>query len=190
MFYRIRRRLQALLPKVNIEIFYVHYLENIPRVESLLPIRIDLLTKDTISNIGSVKKQDMAKLNKRIERGDLCYSAIAIDQNVNVSYHWVQEKGKHFIQQAGRFEIIKDREACIYHVRVSDGYKGNKINGAIYSRILTDSKNKGINKVWVYTNLYNMANRKGLEYLGFIIDYKIYSLKFNNKYYQIYKKSN
>ena len=188
MFYRIRRRLQALLPRLNIEVFYSHYLREIPEVVTSMPISINVLTKDKISSINSVKKQDVDKLNRRLERGDLCYSGIAIVNDATTSYHWVQEKGKHFIQQAGRFETMKENEACIYHVRVSDEYKGNKINGAVYSRILTDSKIKGIQKVWVYTNIYNAANRKGLEKLGFVMDYKMYSLHFNNRYYQIYKK--
>jgi hypothetical protein len=188
MFYRFRRSLRALLPKLNRELFYVHYLKEIPAIESKIPIRIELLKKEYIHKINAVKKFDLQRLYLRLERGDLCYAAVTIEHDKIVSYHWVQEKGLHFIQQADRFELIKKNEACIYHVRVSDDFKGNRINGAVYAEILRKSKVKGINKVWVYTNINNFSNRKGLEALGFEIDYKIYSLFFNNKYYQIYKK--
>lgn len=189
MFYRFRRRLRALFPKLNIELFYAHYLENIPLVECKIPITIEIMGKDRVDKINTIKKQDINKLNMRLERGDLCYVALTKNEGKIASYHWVQKSGKHFIQQAGYHVEINKNEACIYHVRVADVYKGNKINGAVYSKILFDAKSNGLNKVWIYTNFYNHANKKGLEKLGFIIESKLYSLQFNSKFYSIYKKN-
>jgi hypothetical protein len=64
-------------------------------------------------------------------------------------------------------------------------FKGNRINGLIKSTILLDAKNDNMNKAWVYTNLKNAANRKGLEKMGFKISSKIYSIEVDNRYYQL-----
>jgi hypothetical protein len=166
----------------------VHNLKQIPVVETGIPVRIEVLKKEDIQRINSVKKLDVNRLLIRLERGDICYVSIKRDDDKILSYHWVQKEGSHFIQQANKFVTMKKHEACIYHVRVVDEVKGNRINGAVYAEILKKSKDESLNKVWVYTNYYNRANRKGLEYLGFKIEYKIYSIFFNKKFYQIFKK--
>lgn len=187
MLYRIRRRLQALQPKLNVELFYYHSLNEINKMECRVPIKIQTLNKKDLYRLNEVKRLNINRLLERHNRGDMCYVAIVNDSKI-ASYHWVQEIGSHYIQQAGRFEEVRNNEAWIYHVRVAENYRGNRINGAVYQRILTDCKERGIKKVWVYTNLLNNQNRKGLEKLGFVLDYKIYSLYFKNKYYQLYKK--
>lgn len=187
MFYRLRRRLRLLLPGINVELMYGHSLEQIPKEVASIEIRIELLTKENIHRILEVRKLDIPRMIMRLERGDLCYVGITRD-NLVVSYHWVQKSGKHFIQQAGRHVRIKKGEIWIYHVRVADSFRGNRINGAVYTKILEDAKNEGEQYAWIYTNKKNYSNRKGLERLGFQIKSEIYSLEINGKFHQLYKK--
>lgn len=189
MFYRLRRRLQALFPRVNIELVYTHDLTDIPDVQSKIPIRIDLLNKNTINRINEVKRLNTERLIRRLKRGDHCYVAIPIETENLASYHWVQYNGRHFIQQAGKNVEIEDDEACIFHVRVADQYRGNRINGCVYRKILMDAKKENLKKIWIYTNFYNHPNRKGLEKLGFVKESKFYSLRIDRKYYQLFEKT-
>lgn len=187
MFYRLRRNIRLLFPTLNREIMYLHDLQFIQEVRPKVEVVVKELNEDNIGLIQSVKKLDLSRLIQRLRRGDKCYAGFVNSEMV--SYHWVQFSGAHFIQQAGKKIDIKPKEFWIYHVRVSDNYKGNRINGFIYSKILNDAKFSGYVKGWVYTNFKNIANRKGLEQLGFQVDHIIYSGKFKNRYYQLYKTS-
>ncbi|TYB71627.1 MULTISPECIES: GNAT family N-acetyltransferase [Bizionia] len=170
---------------MNIELMYVHSLEIVQQVRPKIDIEVIELYEDNIELIHSVKYLDLSRLIQRLQRGDKCY--VALVNNKPVSYHWVQFMGFHFIQQAGKKIEIKPGEFWIYHVRVAEAFKGNRINGFVYSEILNNAKVSGYDKAWVYTNFNNKANRKGLEKLGFQIDHRIYSVKFKNNYYQFYK---
>lgn len=185
MFYWLRRNLRQLLPALNRELMYRHNLEFVQEVKPRIDVGIGELDEKNIELIHSVKHLDLERLRQRLKRGDKCY--VGYVNNTVVSYHWVQFSGTHFIQQAGKKVEIQPREFWIYHVRVAENYKGNRINGFIYNKILNDAKLSGYVKGWVYTNFKNSANRKGLEKLGFQIDHVIYSMKFKNKYFQIFK---
>lgn len=185
MFYRFRRRLQYLLPKINIEIMYYHDLKNLINQESKIKTDIYELDKSNIHLINQVKKMNMNKINSRLNRGDMC--VVAETSNKIVSYHWVQLRGDHYIQQSNEYISIKPNTCFIYHVRVADKYKGNRINGAVYYYILNKLKNNNFNTVRVYTNKFNAANRAGLDKMGFKKEYCIISLKIQDKYFKLFQ---
>lgn len=186
MLYRIRRGLRLISLKIIKECMYFHNLNEIPVVNAKIEVSIQNLDKNNISKIQNVKHLNIERLIKRLERGDKCY--VAIYENKVVSYHWVQFNGSHFVQQAGKSYVISDLECYIYHVRVLESYRGQGINQKVYSYILNDCKSENITKVWIYTNLNNKSNRRGIEKLGFNLNYIIYSLKIGEAYYSLYKK--
>lgn len=186
MFYRFRRNILALWPKINVELLYYHNLNSIVYQKSSLKVSVFKLSFNNIKRIIEVKKLNIELLKKRLLNEDECY--VSEHDGRLVSYHWVQEKGKHFIQQAGEYIDVKNDEVWIYHVRVSDHVRGNNINSFVYCEILKESKSRGMQKVWIYTNKNNLANRKGLEKLGFIKSDIIYSINFNNKFYKLFQK--
>ena len=183
MLYRFRRRLYHLIPRLNVELMYVHDLKDIKIIEPRIDLKVFKFSLDDIDRIKDVKNLPIEKMRERLVRGDACY-ATEIDEEIG-SYQWVQYSGQHFIQQAGYHTKITNGSLMIYHARVSDKFKGNRINGLIKSTILLDAKNENMDKAWVYTNLKNAANRKGLESLGFKLESKIYSIEVDNRYYQL-----
>ena len=187
MLYRFRRRLYHLLPRLNVELIYVHDLKDIKIVEPRIDLKVFKFSLDNINRIKEVKNLSLEQMRERLIRGDACYGT-KINQEI-CSYQWVQYSGQHFIQQAGYHTEIMKGSLMIYHARVSNKFRGNRINGLIKSTILLDAKNNNMDKAWVYTNLKNTANRKGLEKMGFKISSTIYSIKVNKKYYQILKLS-
>lgn len=150
-----------------------------------MDLKVFKFNEDSIDRIWEVKKLPLDEMRDRLTRGDVCY-ATEINGEV-ASYQWVQYSGKHFIQQAESWITLKKGECWIYHARVSEKFRGNRINGLIKSSILIDAKNDGLKEAWVYTNKKNQANRKGLEKMGFKVDSKIYSFEINKKFYQIFK---
>ncbi len=185
MLYSIRRRFRLILPKINKEVVYYHDLNFIPAVNVKINARIENLNIADIDRIHEVKFLNIERLRNRLERGDKCYVTIYGDKVI--SYHWVQFSGEHFVQQAGKYMNINYLECYIYHVRVLDKFRGNRVNSYVYSKILEECRSNGFHKVWIYTNFKNIPNRKGLENLGFKIDHIIYSLNLNTRYYQLFK---
>lgn len=187
MFYRLRRRLQLIRPKLNTEYIYTHDLNNIPERKCKIPVSIFKLSLANIERIYEVRKMSLDKLKKRLKRGDICY--VTQHENKLIAYQWVQFSGKHFIQQAGHTVNVKPGEFWIYHARVLESYRSNGINSKIKSDLMLEAKENGYKKAVIYTNKNNLPNRKGLERLGFQLQEVIYSIKFNKRFYQVYKKS-
>jgi len=186
MFYRLRRRIWHLWPKINIEYVYTHDLTHIPERSCKIPVEIFKLSLDNVHRILEVKKMPLKKLKTRLERGDLCY--VTQHNGKLIAYQWVQFSGKHFIQQAGHTVTVKPGDCWIYHARVLESYRSNGINSKIKSDLMLEAKINGCKQALIYTNKNNIPNRKGLERLGFQLDSVIYSLKTNKTYHQIFKK--
>ena len=105
-----------------------------------------------------------------------------------VGYHWVQFRDSHYIQQANRYLTLEEgKDFMIYHTRVKEEYQGRGINKFILSAILHDYAMKGFQRGLIYTSSENVANRKGIEKLGFIKYAEIKSLLFGKKFYPLTK---
>lgn len=186
MSYRIKRIIRNLRPELISEVFYEHDLTKFPKVEVKIPLSTKILDKNNISRINEVKKLSLDCMKRRLENGDMCF----VTENLGrlMSYHWVQFRGNHYVQQTGKLVRLLPREAVIYHVRVKEDYRGNRINGFVNLEILEYCKNSGYNRVWIYTNKKNVSNRKGLENLGFKAYKVTLSLKFYNRFYLLGSK--
>lgn len=181
MFYRIKRFIRRLRPEIVQELFYEHQLDVIAEVKPKLTVELLLLQEEDIFRVSEVRKMSVELLKKRLKNGDKCF--VTEKDGRLLSYHWLQTKGKHYVQQTDKWELIDPRSAVVYHVRVHKDFRGNRINRYVYSEILKYCKEEGMNRVWIYTNKKNISNRKGLESLGFNIFKQSTSLKFKNKYY-------
>lgn len=186
MFYRLRRRIWHVWPKLNVEYVYAHDLINIPERKTKIPVEIFKLSLENVHRILEVKKMPLGKLKVRLKRGDLCY--VTQHKNKLVAYQWGQFSGKHFIQQAGHTVNVEPGDFWIYHARVLESYRSNGINSKIKSDLMLEAKKNGAKQALIYTNKNNIPNRKGLERLGFQLKEIIYSLESNKKFYQILKK--
>ena len=186
MRYRIKRLIRNLRPELIRELFYQHELKTIPKVESKIPVEVSLLNEQNISRIAEVKKMSIATLKQRLDNGDKCF--VTEKSGRLLSYHWMQSSGKHYVQQTGKWEEVNRGDAVIYHVRVHKDFRGNRINGFVYSEMLQYCQDHKYNRVWIYTNKMNASNRKGLVDLGFKVYKQTLSLKFNNHYYLLSTK--
>ena len=187
MFYRLRRRLWHLWPRLNVEYVYSHNLEDIPEKNCKIPVTIFKLSLEEVHRIHEIRKMSLEKLRERLKRGDLCY--VTEYENRLIAYQWVQFSGDHFIQQAGKTIQVRPGDFWIYHARVLEEFRSNGINSKIKSDLMIEAKNNGCRQALIYTNKKNIPNRKGLERLGFELRDIIYSLKINNKFYQVYKNN-
>lgn len=166
--------------------FYEDNLNNLPYITSKIDVKIRLLDISDIDRITEVKKMSIKILEERLRNGDKCF--VTENGARLLSYHRLQSKGSHFIQQTGKFEKLTKKEAVIYHVRVHKDFRGNKMNVFVYLEILRYGKNSKMNRLWIYTNKENIANRKGLEKLGFEEYKNTLSLKFYNRHYLLSSK--
>ena len=183
MSYRLKRFVRGFRMRFLREIFYEHNLESIPRYKSKIAMSIKIIDKDDILRINEVRNFSLRTLEKRLVNGDKCF--VTEKESRFMSFHWLQTKGKHYVQPIGEWVEINDGEAVIYHVHVHNDFRGNRINGFVYSEILKYCKVNKINRVWIYTDKKNINNRKGLESLGFKIYKESLSLLFNNRYHQL-----
>ena len=165
--------------------FYEHYLEALVKQESKIPVTLRILDINNISEAILEERFSIETLKKRLENGDKCFLTEKSGQLS--SFHWLQTEGKHYIGPTGEWKDIPRGTAVIYHVFVEEEFRGNRINGMVYSEILRYCKNHEIDHVWIYTDSKNSANRKGLEKLGFNIYKQTYSLKFRHRF--IFRKS-
>jgi GNAT superfamily N-acetyltransferase len=186
MLYRVKRFIRHLRPKIVREVFYEHDLQNFTCVKPKIDLDLKILDEKNIQRINDIKKMSVSILKKRLTNGDKCF--VTENKSKLLSYHWLQTKGCHFIQQTGEYVKVNTNEAVIYHVRVDEGHRGNKINGYVYSEILKYCKSNKISRLWIYTNKRNIANRKGLEKLGFKEYKNTLSLKFYGKHYLLNSK--
>lgn len=187
MFYRFKRSIRHLQPEIIKELFYKHNLDNIPNLCPKIGVNFFLLDDENIYRISEVKKLSIKVMKKRLKRGDLCF--VTEYNHKLVSYHWLQIKGLHKVQQTNINHPMTGKDAVIYHVRVHRDFQGQSINSYVYSEMLKHSRKKGLKSVWIYTNKNNIANRKGLEKLGFSIYKKTVSLKFRNRFYLLNSKN-
>ncbi|MDW5290744.1 GNAT family N-acetyltransferase [Formosa sp. PL04] len=166
--------------KLNTCLFYEHPLDTWVKEESKIPVSLRILDINNISDPILEKRFSIETLKKRLENGDKCF--LTEKSGRLSSFHWLQTNGKHYIGPTGEWKDIQPGTAVIYHVFVEEKFRGNKINGMVYSEILGYCKDNDIDQVWIYTDSKNSANRKGLEKLGFKIYKQTCSLKFRHRY--------
>ena len=171
--------------KLNTCLFYEHHLETLVKEESKIPVALKILDRNNILDPILQGRFSIETLKKRLENGDKCF--VTEKSGHLSSFHWLQTKGKHYIGPTGDWKDIQPGTAVIYHVFVEEEFRGNRINGMVYSEILAYCKEHEIDQVWIYTDSKNSANRKGLERLGFKIYKQTFSLKFRHRY--IFRKS-
>jgi len=176
MLYRFRRSLRKIRLRLNRELMLVNDLAEVPSISvgNYPPIRI--LKSTEVNMLNDVWPTDAERMRQRLAETSLCY--ITTENKKCLSYHWVQMRGKHFIQQLGIHAVLPERQAMIYHTRVAEAAKGKGINSYVLTQILNDLKQQGYRKVWIYTNAYNIANQKGLNACGFVEHARLTSIEY------------
>src|SRR5690606_1159876 len=96
-------------------------------------------------------------------------------------YQWIQTSGVHKLQRAGRRQRIEHGELMVYHARVSDNARGQRINPFVKSVLLRKYKDLGFHGAWVYTTQDNIASQKGIEKAGWAFKEGYRALSFGNK---------
>ncbi len=186
MLYRLRRKLQKTIPRLNRELVYIYSRKHVDLILPKINVELNLADYNNLADINKVKKQHLPVLEKRLNRGDYCY--LTYYEGEAVSYHWVQFSGKHLLQQSGQTYNLSGKEACIYHVRVKDKFHRKGISSFVYSKIIKNCLENEIYNIWIYTNFKNVANRKSLERIGFMKSELIFSIKLGNNYIKLFTK--
>lgn len=154
----------------------LHELEQIPLVASGIFPNVQKLALADVEVLNDVWPTDIPKMKQRLSETSECY--ITTENNTCISYHWVQLRGRHFIQQLGHNLTLPNNHAMIYHTRVAEHARGKGINNHVLTHILSDLKSSGFEKVWIYTNVKNTANQKGLKACGFIEFTRLFSIEY------------
>ena len=184
------RKVKKIRIEIHKEIFYEHHLKNLsPPSGSKIDITVTKMEISNVNILHQVWGVDLSRCEQRLLEGHSeCY--LSFNNGILVGYHWVQFKGKHYIQQANRYLILGEgRDFMIYHTRVKDEYQGKGINRFILSTILDDYLVKGFRRGMIYTSSNNISNRAGIEKLGFVKYAEIKSLLIGRRYYLLSKQS-
>ncbi len=166
--YRIRksfRKIRNSFPEISAErLFRKELNEDIPVQPERLSIGI--ISSPELHRLLNVNPGlNIDEMNERIGGGDLCF--ISEKDGEILSYHWVQLKGRHFIQSVNSHVEIVKGDAWIYHVRVKREQWGKGINGLVMAEICNVLRKRGIRMVWIYTKAGNLSQLKSLNRFGF-----------------------
>lgn len=176
MFYRFRRSLRKIRLRLNRELMLVHQFDNMIPVSHLDDLEIKQLSAEHVAMLQDVWPVDEKKMQKRLADHSRCY--ITQINGKCLSYHWVQTKDAHFIQQMGVSRHLPQGHAMIYHTRVAEEARGKGINAMVLARILQDLKDENFLCAWIYTNKHNHANLKGLKSIGFKLVKQLTSVEY------------
>lgn len=184
MFYRLKRLRNKLTLRIHAEYCYVRSTDQVATVVLPEGLQITLTNEDTINQLKEIWDVNLDEMKQRLQQGSFCL--ISLMNGAPAGYHWIQTAGKHLFQPAGKYINVKPGEWWIYHVRVSDVFKGLGIAPAVYADILSKARTEGASKVWIYTAKSNHANQRALQKLGFTHQSTYYSLKVGSSYYPLF----
>lgn len=182
---RFSNTLKQLRPKGHIEFFYAHDLQDIPTADARVDVKIHLLQPGEEHKIREIWPVSAEKVRSRLQQGDLCF--LGVVGGKPVSYHWVQTRGDHFVQPTGKYMPLNGKQFMIYHTRVTEEYKGQRINPFIICSLLRDMRKEGFSQGLIYTASTNISNQKSLERIGFEKIEEVKSTRVGNRFYSNWK---
>lgn len=185
-FRNIYKGVKAFKWGINREIFYEISPNNwITQELQSKGVEISILKKERISELLEIWKIDLDQIRRRLRDGhSICF--VSEKNGELLSYHWVQFKGSHFVQQAGKhIQIEEGKEFMIYHTRVKNDHQGSGINKMVLGSLIQHFFKEGYKRGLIYTNKNNLANRKGLEKMGFRISSQVSSFRWGRRYFPI-----
>lgn len=178
---RIGRTVRSFRVRRHTEYFYEHSLTGIHTVEPRIAVEVFTMRRGQEKLIKEVWPVPEDKVSERLERGDLCY--LTRHGGQIVAYHWVQTRGEHHVQPAGKDLLLQEEDFMIYHTRVTEVCKGKRINPYVLCEILKSMSDKGKRRGLIYTASTNQANQKSLERIGFKKILEVDSLQVGQHYY-------
>lgn len=168
------------------EFFFTHDLKEISDLRIDREVEVRELNIEETKLLREVWPVNILRMQNRILSGESrCYGTFV--HGKIVGYHWVQFKGKHFIQQLHQHIHVLQGDFWVYHVRLAEEAQGKGIGSYVYSHILKDFKAKAYNRAIIYTAESNVANQKSLKKVGFKFYSKVPSLLINEKYWSFKK---
>ncbi len=186
--YRLKKLLRKFKFGIHREVFYEYDLSRvleIPQVKNIPQIKI--LDKQNIEDIFKIWNVDRGQIRKRMESSDsVCF--LSYLNSEPVAYHWLQVAGNHYVQKGDfSFTIRQGKTAMIYHTRVDRTFHGKGINTFVMWHIINYCREKGLDKLWIYTASDNHAQRKSLDKLGFEFIKSVSSIFVGKKYFVLTK---
>jgi len=173
--------------RLHVEYLYRHNLNYIPTPTYIKNFIIKTLTVDSIAELKEIWPVDEIEILHRFRNGSYCL--IGYIGNEPASYHWVQFSGYHNFKPAGKTINVQKNEYWIYHVRVSDKFKGMGIAPYVYAHILSEAKQNQIKQVFIYTSATNYANQRSLSKQNFIHSKTFYSIQVGERYFLIFRRN-
>lgn len=147
----------------------------LPEIPEIAGVTIRGLERSEITRLHEIWPVPLNEMASRLERANRCY--IAEDENGLVHYSWAQFIGWHYIASAGRIHNIRKGEVWIYHCRTAERARGRGIYPSVLTQILMDSREIGIQKVWIYTDSGNFSSQHGIVTAGFQLSREMRSLQ-------------
>ena len=179
------RSIKHYLPRLRREYIYNYPLsKSIDLTFNIEGAELTKISPQQVTDLLQIWNVDKTVMATRLDRGDNCYVVYK-----NSRAHWVQNSGVHFVQPAGQYIQIAERELWIYHVRVAEEFRGKGVAGMVYAEVLKEFQALGYKKAWIYTSSVNKSNQRSLGKLGFEFHSYTVSLKIGKKFLALKKLS-
>lgn len=157
----------------RIHLFH-HFLDNIPVIEPAIPCEVSSLAESELARLHEVWPVPLEEMKTRLERGDLCFVAIAEGRVAH--YSWAQFSGLHEIRDVGQRVEVQRGHVWVYHCRTADWARARQIYPFVLTRLLAESKSRNCHAAWIYTSAENIASLRGIEKAGFSFYRQLVSL--------------
>jgi ribosomal protein S18 acetylase RimI-like enzyme len=138
-----------------------------------LPVPPAPLVPATFQSIGSeaalalsqaMGHSDPTEVLQRLARGKRCYAACVEGQIA--SYGWVTFDEER-IGELGLSIRMQAGEAYIWDCATLPAYRGLRLYPALLVYMLKELRAKGLQRIWIGTDLDNVASQKGVILVGF-----------------------
>lgn len=162
--------------------FFEHSLERIPAVESSVPCTFRELTRADLAamtEVRTVSAEKRTQFEKRMSDGDRCFGAWVDDRLVH--YIWVQTRGIHPLQNAGRTAPCPPGAFWLYDARTAADARGKRIYPFVMTEVLRSMRAQGFARCLVYTAKRNVASQRGMKRVGFEPTCRLYALAWTGR---------
>jgi RimJ/RimL family protein N-acetyltransferase len=161
-------------PIQTTDVFH-HNLDHVERTEPGPGLSILLLAAGELERALEVRSLAPEELAERRERGDDCYLGLADGRPGHFS--WVQKCGRHPISDAGLSVAVEPGEIWIYHCHSAPWCRGRRLYPLTLTAILSQAREEGAHRAWIYTTRDNESSRRGILRAGFVFDHSLRALR-------------
>ena len=157
-------------PRRHGTIWVLHVDQEMPAVAPRLRAEFSRLTPDLAPALASsTNSLSLTEITKRIESGRQCHVA-RVDGQI-AAYGWVSFVEEDIGELNLRIKLLAG-EAYIWDCATLPAYRRQRLYSALLAYMLDELSAEGLRRIWIGTDVDNVASQKGVGLAGFrpIID--------------------